>query len=157
VPQGPLSVKFSLRGALFLPQKMPHGPEILNLGGYQFELALLHDFIATKGALERTDWNAITASLTVRGVPEREIPSIEEAVVRICWLLSFAGGALVAFDQREIQGGPTNLPLTCIQAIIETKKPSTPPIELGDPGTAKTWLEASYCPFVANENISYAT
>lgn len=149
--RGPLTVRFSLRGAFFLPQKMPCGPEILHLGGYQFELTLLSDYFSTRRALEATNWNAITASLTVRGIREHDIPSIEEAAERICWLFSFAGGALVVFPERVIEGGPTNAPLCWIRSIDETKKPFTPPIELTEPGTTGKWLEASYGSFVAHE------
>jgi hypothetical protein len=130
---------------------MPSGPEILHLGGHEFELTLLSDYFSTKQALDTTNWNATTASLTVRRVHEHEISSIEEAQERICWLFSFAGGALVAFDERVIQGGPRNMPLSYVRSVNQTKKPFMPPIELREPGTIRSWLEASYGPFVIHE------
>jgi hypothetical protein len=149
--QGLLTVTFWLRGVFFIPQNTVYGREIVNLGGHQFELALLQDFLSTKRALEETDWNAITASLTAREVHEDQIPSIEDTVERICWLLSFAGGALVAFCEREIEGGPAKLPVKHSRAITKTKKPFTPPLELSEPGTVRHWLQASYESFVVHE------
>lgn len=149
--QGPLNVKFSLCGAFFLPRKMPCGPEMLHLGGREFELTLLLDYFSTKRALEESDWNAVTATLTVRGVYEHEIPSIEETVERISWLFTFAGGALVAFNERVIEGGPTSLPLSYLRSVNKTKTPFMPPIELIEPGTIVSWLEESYGPFVIHE------
>jgi hypothetical protein len=151
VVKGPLTVKFLLRGAFFMPSTMPCGPEVLHLGGHEFELTLLSDYFLTKQALDATNWNAITASLTVRGVHEHEIPSIEEAQERICWLFSFAGGALVAFVERTIEGGPTKMPLSYVRNVNDTKKPFMPPIELREPGTIRSWLETSYGPFVIHE------
>jgi hypothetical protein len=149
---GPLTVKFVLRGVLFSPEKMPFGPERVHLGGFQFELALFDEVSKTKAALEKNNWNMLTASITVRGLSKEQLPEIERVVCRVCWLLSFAEGALVAVNETEIQDDPSTPSRKCIQRIIDSPRPWVAPIDLESaPGAVRQWLENTYTPFVEAE------
>jgi len=113
---------------------------------------LLDTFSEVRNHLDKMGWNILTATLTATGIDEHELPKIDEVVERVCWLLSFAGGALVAVNVKDIYGGPASLPHTYITAIIETAKPFIPSIDLCEPGMARQRIQASYNPYVAVES-----
>src|SRR5216684_2395437 len=147
---GSLTVKYSLRGLLFWPENGAQ-PDLLVLDGFQFELALLGTFSEIRIHLDKMGWNILTATLTAKGVNEEDLAKIDEVVERVCWLLSFAGGALIAVNVKQIDGGPAFLPWKHISALSEIKKPFIPPIDLCEPGTARHWVQSSYGPYVAVE------
>jgi len=147
---GSLTVKYSLRGLLFWPENGAQ-PDLLVLDGFQLELALLGTFSEIRIHLDKMGWNILTATLTAKGVNEEDLAKIDEVVERVCWLLSFAGGALIAVNIKEIDGGPVSLPHKYIESIIDTSKPFIPPIDLCEPGIARQWVQASYNPYVVAE------
>jgi hypothetical protein len=147
---GSLTIRYILRGLLFWPEKSDH-PDSLMLDGFQLELGLIDTYFDAKKRLDEDGWNVLTATLTAKDVYEHDLPKLDEVVERVCWLLSFAGGALIAVNVKQIDGGPASLPWKHISALGEIKKPFIPPIDLCEPGTARHWVQSSYGPYVAVE------
>ena len=122
------------------------------LGGRTFVLTQHDDVVKQRGSFSGE--RAITSEVVVSRVSADEVPSVLEAIERLCWLLSFAGLSAVSIAGHDYPDGSGASMRHTVVGVAQYFRP-TIDIRLGK--EVKSFIEQTYPIFTCLEKTRQLT